>query len=812
LETVYPWQLANEMAAAVARQLNIKQPTVQHLTQSTAASAGRQLRGHRAPRLIPEYKLLVPLKTKPGDPPWQKGEAEINGQLVRSHGLPEGSRFLQQVEQGGEVRLVAGIAWSKQEFLAAAAMAMHPIDTQGVADSDYAVAVFEALTKGKNWVEAKRRERINELKKFIVKAKANEEHIHERMCKEQEAVMKSKHFLAFKFLLEKVGHEDAHLLKHFMTGFPITGVLEPTGVFEACENSNPERRDASSLLRGSKRTKAAISHFCKPSGDPDMDDLVWQATMAEVQAGWAVGPFSQAQLDEALGPFWIPAPRFGLRQGSKTRMIDDFSIMGHNSTLSSTERIRLGGIDEIVAMIKTVAASSSPDGSVHVRAGADCSLEGAVHESWLGGGASTLHGTTVDLKAAYKQVVRRRADEHFAVVAVWDPVHQKIAYFKAISLPFGSTGSVTGFNRCAVALRKILVKHFLIPCTSYYDDFPVVGFANMTQQAVEDMVEVLDLLGWEVARDKLKAPAASFDALGVTFSLGNLANKKAMSISNTSSRIHNIVAEIDHFIEVKRMRPSEAASLRGRLVFAEAQHFGRCGSLLTRQLAARALGVGPSDHIGPELESALLMLRWLVVAAPPRSVDPWNHDPPVVIFTDGAAEGEGSQRGSVGGVLMEPGCRLRFFSADVPHWLMGEWAGSGSKQVIFQVEILPIILAKRIWRGRLKGRRNLFFLDNEAARFAILAAYTPVARAQALLLLSAAEDGLLQAMTWYARVPTVANIADGPSRGSFGEMAAMGAIRDEVAMLSREELQPAYFIKRMSSLSGSGAAKKRSGK
>ena len=156
---------------------------------------------------------------------------------------------------------------------------------------------------------------------------------------------------------------------------------------------------------------------------------------------------------------------------------------------------------------------------------------------------------------------------------------------------------------------------------------------------------------------------------------------------------------------------------------------------------------------------------------------------------------------------MEPGCCHRFFSAEVPDWLMREWSGGGSRQVIFQVELLPVILAKRVWRHRLKGRRILFFLDNEAARFAILAAYTPVARAQALLLLSAAEDGLLQAMSWYARVPTTANIADGPSRMSFGEMATMGAIKDEVNMLSREELQPAYFIGRMNSLSGSGAAR-----
>ena len=78
-----------------------------------------------------------------------------------------------------------------------------------------------------------------------------------------------------------------------------------------------------------------------------------------------------------------------------------------------------------------------------------------------------------------------------------------------------------------------------------------------------------------------------------------------------------------------------------------------------------------------------------------------------------------------------------------------------------------------------------------------------------MLLLSAAEDAFLQALVWYARVPTSANIADGPSREILDEMESKGAIRDAVSMIEKSELDPAYFVHRMNSLGKGGAAGKK---
>jgi hypothetical protein len=53
---------------------------------------------------------------------------------------------------------------------------------------------------------------------------------------------------------------------------------------------------------------------------------VWELTKEELDKGWA-------WLDEGCGfEQHVLAKRFGLRQGTKTRLIDDCSVGGFNST------------------------------------------------------------------------------------------------------------------------------------------------------------------------------------------------------------------------------------------------------------------------------------------------------------------------------------------------------------------------------------------------------------------------------------------------------------------------------------------------
>ena len=52
---------------------------------------------------------------------------------------------------------------------------------------------------------------------------------------------------------------------------------------------------------------------------------------------------------------WVPSRRFGVRQGAKLRVIDDFSASGINDALAACETIDPADVDHIVANIRTHA-------------------------------------------------------------------------------------------------------------------------------------------------------------------------------------------------------------------------------------------------------------------------------------------------------------------------------------------------------------------------------------------------------------------------------------------------------------------------
>ena len=152
----------------------------------------------------------------------------------------------------------------------------------------------------------------------------------------------------------------------------------------------------------------------KPSGDPELDEAIYSMTLDECERGWLRGPFSPEMLDKRHGKVWTAARRFGLRQGTeKIRAIDDYSEHGQNATVTCDEKVPLSGVDAIVSIMKVMASAVKDDRSVEV-----LGLKGVLHESWTVQEARTILGRCVDLKSAYRQLVRRRADAHICIIAV----------------------------------------------------------------------------------------------------------------------------------------------------------------------------------------------------------------------------------------------------------------------------------------------------------------------------------------------------------------------------------------------------------
>ena len=106
-----------------------------------------------------------------------------------------------------------------------------------------------------------------------------------------------------------------------------------------------------------------------------------------------------------------------------------------------------------------------------------------------------LSGRAMDLKSAYKQLASNPKDAWASILGVWDPDLRDMVYYRFATLPFGSSLSVTAFNRVASALRKILIRLIKLVVTNFFDDFCQIEKGSLTHSATEAASLIFRMLG-----------------------------------------------------------------------------------------------------------------------------------------------------------------------------------------------------------------------------------------------------------------------------------------------------------------------------
>eukprot|EP00971_Amphidinium_carterae_P004523 90643-Amphidinium_carterae.1 len=74
--------------------------------------------------------------------------------------------------------------------------------------------------------------------------------------------------------------------------------------------------------------------------------------MAEVKEGWLSGPMSVEDLDQKFPEGWLPIRRFGLKQGSKLRPIDDGREALVNGAVQTSNTLDLHDVDTLAAVAR----------------------------------------------------------------------------------------------------------------------------------------------------------------------------------------------------------------------------------------------------------------------------------------------------------------------------------------------------------------------------------------------------------------------------------------------------------------------------
>ena len=557
--------------------------------------------------------------------------------------------------------------------------------------------------------------------------KIEEQRLHEGLPAHLQKILAGKRLLLLREILESLGYPDVAIVDDICSGFKLTGMAPKTGVFDV-DVRKPQ------LLRMAPGFNAAAVGSLEQSADTTHDQKVWDETLQEVERGW-IEPTDQVQ-------GCLIAKRFPVPQKNKVRMIDDFSICGVNAAYGMRERLRVQSVDEITAYLAKIL------------------------DKQTGFEPLELCGRTFDLKSAYKQYGVDPWHKDHLRIAVRNPAGG-VAYFKVLSLPFGATGSVTSFLRLASAVTFIGIHGLGVIWTNFFDDFTVVGRVGEESNVTFYIESLFRLLGIWFASEGDKAPPFDpcFKTLGLQMDVSKL-RRGTFSIGHTESRLDELVQTIRSLSCKACVNPKELERLHGRLVWFRSFVFGRRINSLVGKLSKLSMVKQRIVPVDSDMKTLFKMLETKLLQSKPAVVSrslckTW------FVFTDGAFEPDNTHAGTVGGVLVSPeGIPVEVFGEAVPLEYLNIFK-QFSLHPIYELEILPVLMAVALWGQHLAKSMTVFFLDNEAARSGLIRGVGATQAAQEMIDRFLLNEERLNIYPWFGRVPSHSNVADDPSRLSF---------------------------------------------
>eukprot|EP00438_Fugacium_kawagutii_P023706 Skav228033 [mRNA] locus=scaffold1188:5424:7796:+ [translate_table: standard] len=631
-----------------------------------------------------------------------------------------------------------GIFRTPQQFVEDAVATGHPISNAIVLPKVLQNAIQHCRESSPHMLA---KERVSCLSFWLDRARelqSDENMLHESLPHSLGCILKPKRLLVWKSMLEHFNYPDLGVFDEVVSGTTLTGVSPYVDCFE--HSFKPALVTEEELRAGAPASRESILWSTRSSGDSGIDEEVYTKTAAEVESGWLSGPVDIKSLPTDA----IINRRFGIKQSSgetvKIRLIDDFSASGVNSSVQVSSMPKLHTLD-VVAALSLELTRPPVDGP------------------WV--------GKTVDLSSAYRQLGISPKSEFASYISVFNPKTKRPEVYLMRALPFGASRSVYSFLRVSHSLWWLGCVALNLTWSSFFDDY--ITFCRECEAAVVDGVvsQFFKLLGWLVsAGDKDMPFASEFKALGVEISLTEC-HLGFVVFRNTAKRIKELVDTITSLLDRDAMSHQEALSLRGRMQFAKAQIWGRSARLCLASITDHAFSAR-AGTLSPATRASMEIFRECLVSSPPRRIS-CNWDRPWFIFTDASFQpSDVDVPCGLGGVLVDPiGNQRAAFSFPLDFKLHLEPLGFPKKKtVIFEAELLALLLGMTVWSGLIAQQPCMFYVDNNAARDISISGHARTEPGSTLASMLLRLEDSLGIIAWYARVASASNIADAPSRCS----------------------------------------------
>ena len=754
-ETEYPFELCRRWARIIADiilrdhrpQQNV---LLAHPDKKARALANKQTK--KSLTFMPEFHFVEAYSANTS-PNFEVGDKLRQEQTHDQHVLPKYSRILritQLNKMGGEseqhdsdgtqssFQVAYGVPWSEESFIQEAIARGHPSNICGELAPLMMKAIEDNVNKSAEEIILAR---ASWLKKWIQRAKdldGEEKRLHSAMPPHRRKILEGKRILLLKEIIRDMQYPDPEIADLIANGFDLIGTCGGGNVLP--QDFQPATLTAQDLGLHSESSNKAIIFSTKSSGDENVNQELWKKTQEEVEKGWLKKLHSLPQDGGRV------SRRFAVVQSDKVRPIDNYSESQVNDAATIVSKCTVDGTDCIAGMVAT-----------YMRRARDA------------GKSPCLLGRSFDLKSAYRQLAVADSSLKWARLAVFCPADRQTHCFQQFSLPFGAKASVVAFLRCARLIQWLGLQLSLM-VTCYFDDYVCVSSPQLSKNSEMTFETILELLGWKYDKsgDKADSMTSEVSALGVQLDLSRTGDG-VLSVSNTEKRKGDLCRLMSETLARGTLTSSEAASLRGRLGFAEGQLFGRAIRKLINVLGSHVLQPQAKKNLPEATKIALERVAERISGAAPRMVDTQTNEV-YFMFTDACFDSE-TKSGGIGGVLIGPtGSVVSWFSSVVDHHLCNSFMDENQEQAIGELEAFAVYVGLKLWSKTLSSRHVVCFVDNEGARYLILRGYSGnktldrIVHGVSLI----EEDHCI--FSWYARVPSEANVADHPSRSVESDM------------------------------------------
>lgn len=719
--------------------------------QQSQMTSGLQPRPSKVPPIVPDFQHAMVYLVRDHSEVQCQILAKLSKPLTLSNfsgepcSVPKDAKLLRVSKNNGPLKMGSdgvpvfpleaafGLPWDWTSFVEYACKTGHPYLKQFGVPQDLLSVLHEHVHVPANQMA---NARLAWCKKWLKRAQeldADEKTSVASRDPVVAACTSNKRILLTREILLEIGYEDIQALDLLTEGATLAGEVGRCPVFK--EQYKPCLSTMEQLESGASKRNEIVLRMTSSSGDLELDKLVLEETLKEVSCGWAVGPFSLGDLEYGA----TVSRRFPLRQGTKVRMIDDFSISGVNDSCIIHNKIELHMIDTLCAVVRRWFSLTEAHG--------------------LGSG---LVAKTFDLKSAYRQVPIHPRHRKFAYFSIYNHEIGAAEIYRLNTLPFGATHSVYCFLRLAKMLHAIATRALHLLTTNFYDDFILASPANLATSSERSMELIFMLTGWEFARDGKKC--TQFDsfcnALGVCFDFQHSIDR-ILLLKNTESRVSDLLAMLKEILERGTLDKQQCMSVRGKLGFADSFVHGRLGALVLQKLTEHMCG--RTRVLSDSLRKALELMMNRLGHGEPRKVcsaefSQW------FIYSDASYERE-TKTGGLGAVLVSgTGQVVSWFGLPLGQDQCVLCGADDKGTIIYELELLAAVVALGLWCDDDQTKLHVWFGDNDAVRFALIRASASGHVAQSFLNLHLELETKICTMTWFARVPTEANISDYPSR------------------------------------------------